>query len=126
MVELNLDLPPTPPSLLPSGPPPAGAHPGKSDSFRPPLRSLSLDADFFEGLGLDGQPPPTAAASGGRRPRHRHSNSMDGYSSATSLEMESSAKKAVADDRLAELALLDPKRAKRFSSLAFIFLLKKK
>lgn len=115
MVELNLDLPPTPPSLLPSGPPPAAAHPGKSDSFRAPLRSLSMDADFFEGLGLDGQQPPTAAAAvaGGRRPRHRHSNSMDGYSSATSSEMESSAKKAVADDRLAELALLDPKRAKR-------------
>ncbi|KAL1561152.1 transcription factor VIP1-like [Salvia divinorum] len=69
MVELNLDLPP---SLLP----PASA----------PLRSLSLDADFFDGLKVD------APAAAGARPKHRHSNSMEG---------------------LSELALLDPKRAKR-------------
>ncbi|XP_047975781.1 transcription factor VIP1-like [Salvia hispanica] len=67
MVELNLDLPP---SLLPPA----------SDAA--PLRSLSLDADFFDGLKVDAPPPP----------KHRHSNSMEG---------------------LSELALLDPKRAKR-------------
>ncbi|KAG6422730.1 hypothetical protein SASPL_113110 [Salvia splendens] len=71
MVELNLDLPP---SLLPPA----------SDAA--PLRSLSLDADFFDGLKVD------APAAAEPRPKHRHSNSMDG---------------------LSELALLDPKRAKR-------------
>ncbi|KAL0323258.1 UNVERIFIED_CONTAM: Transcription factor VIP1 [Sesamum angustifolium] len=69
-----------------------------------------MDADFFEGLGLDG-PPPTAEVGAG--PRHKHSNSMDGYSSATSSEVDSNQKKAMAADRLAELALIDPKRAKR-------------
>ncbi|KAL3622993.1 hypothetical protein CASFOL_014594 [Castilleja foliolosa] len=38
---------------------------------------------------------------------------MDEDSSGTSYEVESSAKKAMAADRLAELALIDPKRAKR-------------
>ncbi|KAG6419742.1 hypothetical protein SASPL_116254 [Salvia splendens] len=66
MVELNLDLPPA------------------SDAA--PLRSLSLDAEFFDGLKVD------APAAAEPRPKHRHSNSMDG---------------------LSELALLDPKRAKR-------------
>lgn len=69
-----------------------------------------MDSDFFDGLGLDCQPPATAAAEGRR---HRHSNSMDGYSSATSSEVECVVKKAMAPDRLAELALIDPKRAKR-------------
>ncbi|KAI3460484.1 hypothetical protein Pfo_017147 [Paulownia fortunei] len=70
-----------------------------------------MDADFFEGLALDGQ--PATAGEVGPGPRHRHSNSMDGYSSATSSEVDSNAKKAMAADRLAELALIDPKRAKR-------------
>lgn len=77
-----------------------------------------MDTDFFDGLGLDGLQP---AAEGAARPKHRRNGSMDGYSSATSSEMDSNTKKAVADDRLAELALLDPKRAKR----SFFFLLKK-
>ncbi|GFP97797.1 transcription factor vip1 [Phtheirospermum japonicum] len=38
---------------------------------------------------------------------------MDEDSSGTSYEVDSSAKKAMAADRLAELALIDPKRAKR-------------
>lgn len=77
-----------------------------------------MDADFFDGLGLDGPPPAAVAAEGSSRPRHRHSNSMDGYSSATSSEVDSSVKKAMAADRLAELALIDPKRAKRFDLLS--------
>ncbi|KAL0365967.1 UNVERIFIED_CONTAM: Transcription factor VIP1 [Sesamum radiatum] len=108
VADFNLDLPPTPPSLLSNAPPP----PAKPDGARPGahLRSLSMDADFFEGLGLDG---PAAAAEVGAGPRHKHSNSMDGYSSATSSEVDSNQKKAMAADRLAELALIDPKRAKR-------------
>ncbi|KAL1533492.1 transcription factor VIP1-like [Salvia divinorum] len=94
LADLNLDTPP----------------PKRSDGLAH-LRSLSVDADFFDGLVLDELPPPAEAAP---RPRHRHSNSMDGYSSTTtSTEVDSNAKKAVAADRLAELALIDPKRAKR-------------
>lgn len=44
------------------------------------------------------------------RPRHRHSNSMDGSSMLQSVE----AKKAMAPDKLAELWTVDPKRAKRY------------
>ncbi|CAK9187360.1 unnamed protein product [Ilex paraguariensis] len=85
------------------------------------FRSLSVDADFFEGLGLtyagaavDGGDAENHAAAekgtvGGSH--HRHSNSMDG-SIMASFEVDS-AKKAMGADRLAELALIDPKRAKR-------------
>ncbi|KAG8378116.1 hypothetical protein BUALT_Bualt08G0104700 [Buddleja alternifolia] len=114
--DFNMDFPQTPVGP----PPPPAAQPNKSGETKPMamahLRSLSVDADFFDGLGLD-TPPPTAAAAAaaeaGPGPRHRHSNSMDGYSSATSSEVDSTAKKAMAADRLAELALIDPKRAKR-------------
>lgn len=43
------------------------------------------------------------------RPRHRHSNSVDGSSILETIE----AKKAMAPDKLAELWTIDPKRAKR-------------
>ncbi|KAI6691097.1 hypothetical protein NL676_027925 [Syzygium grande] len=96
----------------------------------PPInhfRSLSVDSDFFEGLTLTGAGggaggderfgAKTASVASERRAFHRHSNSMDGSSSA-SFELDSlmagdAAKKAMAPDRLAELALIDPKRAKR-------------
>ncbi|MFS7965699.1 hypothetical protein Hanom_Chr09g00765291 [Helianthus anomalus] len=58
-----------------------------------------------------------AAGDGGSR--HWHSNSMVG-SAATSFEGDSvlilvdNSKKALAPDKLAELSLIDPKRAKRF------------
>lgn len=93
------------------------------------LRSLSVDSDFFDGLGLGaggggaaGGEEKFGGKSGGGERRvghHRHSNSMDG-STTTSFEAESSmmmmegVKKAMAPDKLAELALIDPKRAKRF------------
>lgn len=85
------------------------------------LRSLSVDSDFFDSLGLispasGGGAGNSAAGAGGggeKRSYHRHSNSMDGF------EVESilgdGVKKAVDRDRLAELALIDPKRAKRFA-----------
>jgi hypothetical protein len=62
------------------------------------------------------QTPPGA---GPARPRHQHSMSMDGSSSLGSssagMAGRSSvdAKKAISDAKLAELALVDPKRAKR-------------
>ncbi|KAK9073104.1 hypothetical protein SSX86_007426 [Deinandra increscens subsp. villosa] len=70
----------------------------KPANFGTHLRSLSVDSNFFDELG--------------------HSNSMDG-SAATSFEEDSvmvmldNSKKAIGPDRLAELSLIDPKRAKR-------------
>ncbi|CAA0810008.1 Transcription factor VIP1 [Striga hermonthica] len=120
LADLNLDFSEAAPSLLAGGPPPPTpppSQPGKAAEVRPVaahLRSLSVDADFFDGLGLDGGPPPVAvAAAASSGPRHKRSSSMDENSSGNSYEAESSAKKAMAADRLAELALIDPKRAKR-------------
>ncbi|KAK6115053.1 hypothetical protein DH2020_007322 [Rehmannia glutinosa] len=113
--DLNLDVSEPAPSFLPSGPPPFD-QPSKINESKPMahLRSLSVDADFFEGLGWDGGPPPVSvAAEMGSGLRHKRSNSMDDNSSANSSEVDSYAKKAMAADRLAELALIDPKRAKR-------------
>ncbi|KAJ4967503.1 hypothetical protein NE237_019352 [Protea cynaroides] len=88
------------------------------------LRSLSVDADFFDGLGF--QPSPVGGDGGGgeaekfggkngvpEKRMHRHSSSMDGSSSSFELETTDSIKKALGPDKLAELALIDPKRAKR-------------
>ncbi|KAE8784967.1 hypothetical protein D1007_41399 [Hordeum vulgare] len=102
---------PTPP------PPPLPPHQSPSPAPRPPgaggahMRSLSLDAAFFDGLALQG--------GGGGGAGHKRSGSMDGASSPSDGESALSgglpdyAKKAIPAERLAELALLDPKRAKR-------------
>ncbi|KAI4348074.1 hypothetical protein L6164_008835 [Bauhinia variegata] len=87
------------------------------------LRSLSVDSEFFDGLGWTGADSIGGDKFGGKSAeekrviRHRHSNSMDG-SSTMSFEADSGMvidgmKKAMAPDKLAELALIDPKRAKR-------------
>ncbi|CAI9266576.1 unnamed protein product [Lactuca saligna] len=82
------------------------------------LRSLSVGSDFFDGLGLSSPAEPEKLGVGVGAYRHRHSNSMDG-SAATSFEGDSvlmmldNSKKALAPDKLAELSLIDPKRAKR-------------
>lgn len=79
------------------------------------MRSLSIDGVLAGSSGSLG-----AGGLGGeireRRPRHQHSLSMDGsvpikqeFLSSESLE----AKKAMAASKLAELAMMDPKRAKR-------------
>ncbi|RWW32296.1 hypothetical protein GW17_00003040 [Ensete ventricosum] len=96
----------------PAGRPVSGAH----------LRSLSLDAAFFDGLGFQAGAAAGDGGGGGggaqeRRGHHRRSGSMDGSISSFDGESGASlsdyAKKAMAADKLAELALLDPKRAKR-------------
>uniref|UniRef100_A0ACD5X3G8 Uncharacterized protein n=1 Tax=Avena sativa TaxID=4498 RepID=A0ACD5X3G8_AVESA len=104
-----------PPPLPPQGAAAAAASP--SPAPRPPggggahMRSLSLDAAFFDGLTLQG--------GGGGGAGHKRSGSMDGASSPSEGESALSgglpdyAKKAIPAERLAELALLDPKRAKR-------------
>ncbi|PIA41078.1 hypothetical protein AQUCO_02300109v1 [Aquilegia coerulea] len=85
------------------------------------FRSLSVGSEFFDGIGFQ----PSAGVGGGgdsekfggkmipERKTHRHSFSMDGMSSSFEADSVESAKKAMAPDRLAELALIDPKRAKR-------------
>ncbi|OWM85052.1 hypothetical protein CDL15_Pgr027839 [Punica granatum] len=129
---------PTPPRVPTSPAPHDSSDDGSSSNPRPRpsqpvghFRSLSVDSDFFEGLGLTltgggdekfggGKQPPTPQ--GEKRSYHRHSNSMDGsLSSATALfDVESDgAKKAMAADKLAELALIDPKRAKRYKLYSF-------
>ncbi|XP_062159465.1 transcription factor VIP1 [Alnus glutinosa] len=122
----DLDLSALPsPSPPPSGTPMAVDSSSKSSDEAKPrptasgpaahhFRSLSVDSDFFEGLSLG----EAKEAVEKRVHRHRHSNSMDGSSTA-SFEADSAlgaldaVKKSMAPDRLAELALIDPKRAKR-------------
>lgn len=88
------------------------------------LRSLSVDSDFFDSLNLTSPAPQAVAGgSGEKRSYHRHSNSMDG-TSTTSFDVDSilgdSGKKCMDRDKLAELALIDPKRAKRYSLTYFV------
>lgn len=106
------------------------AGPTTTPAMTAHFRSLSVDADFFENLGFSSSSAMSGDAADGdkfggkavsadwgipSRPRHRHSNSMDG-SITSSFEDDSvldGVKKAMAPERLAELALIDPKRAKR-------------
>ncbi|KAK4792187.1 hypothetical protein SAY86_022622 [Trapa natans] len=89
------------------------------------FRSVSVDSDFFNslGLGLNGggddkleSGQQAATPDGEKRSFHEHINWMDGSLSSMTMSFEveaDEAKKAVTSDKLAELALLDPKRAKR-------------
>nr|CAB3484985.1 unnamed protein product [Digitaria exilis] len=82
---------------------------------------------FLENGGtLPGPPEPSAhphpASTPPPRPRHHHSMSMDGSTSllgsasaGTPGRAGADAKKAISDAKLAELALVDPKRAKSIS-----------
>lgn len=103
------------------------ANSGDSSSAGPSahFRSLSVDSDFFDGLDFGASSVPRSGAaialsSDSEKmvvdpdPRHRHSNSMDGSFSTSLFEADSvSEKKGMNSDRLAELSLVDPKRAKR-------------
>ncbi|CAL0302974.1 unnamed protein product [Lupinus luteus] len=72
------------------------------------LRSLSVDSDFFDSIGFAGGGGEEKF--GGRRVGHNRSNSMDG---SPTTSFEECVKKAMTPDKLAELARIDPKRAKR-------------
>lgn len=121
-----LDLPMTPAAAESDSSTAAADHHPHPKSAGPisHFRSLSVDADFFDGLVISDAGGGDAEGFGGKataeadRPRyhHRHSSSMDG-SSATSfdLDMMDNTKKALGPEKLAELSLIDPKRAKRFS-----------
>lgn len=94
-------------SAAPSTRPIPGAH----------LRSLSVDTALFEGLGFQAGGSYDYERAQERKGHHRRSGSVDG--SISSFEGDSAsllsdyAKKAMPADKLAELALLDPRRAKR-------------
>ncbi|CAL1412775.1 unnamed protein product [Linum trigynum] len=124
-VPMALDSPPLSDDSTSTGPAPPPNSRAKPINH---LRSLSVDSDFFDGFGLGsgygddklgGKGMGVGTGGGGeRRVQHRHSNSMDGSSCSASFEGDSSfmadgINKSMAPDRLAELALIDPKRAKR-------------
>lgn len=87
------------------------------------LLSAYIDSD---NSGSKHQSPSSSSKPGGiaeedstkttGRPGHRRSNSADASSSLLSEGIE--AKKAMSPDKLAELWIVDPKRAKRFLSLS--------
>ncbi|KAI8007167.1 bZIP transcription factor 18 [Camellia lanceoleosa] len=76
------------------------------------LGSSSADgADYrIDNAGVRGVPAETGQGEKNVRPRHRHSNSVDG---SILLGENIEAKKAMAPEKLAELWTMDPKRAKR-------------
>ncbi|XP_068668917.1 transcription factor RF2b-like [Aristolochia californica] len=94
----------------------------EDDFFCTYMDMENLDSKMEDSVGqgsLNGGPTPAKSdeKSPPVRPRHRHSNSVDG--SMTTPKGGSvfgeiaDAKKAMASDKLAELAAIDPKRAKR-------------
>ncbi|CAN8320583.1 unnamed protein product [Cochlearia groenlandica] len=113
----------SPPEETSSNGPPIPLPPGRH------VRSFSVDSDsdFLDDLTASEDHQFAGKSSGGEKRNHRHhqrSNSMDGATSSGSFNMESilaavnckdGSKKnmGMASDRIAELALLDPKRAKR-------------
>ncbi|KAL3684247.1 hypothetical protein R1sor_002269 [Riccia sorocarpa] len=94
-----------------STPPPPSHH----------SRSLSVDgglSGFNSGRGSMGPAGGSGGlSSDGRRPRHQHSNSMDGSTSFRHDLLSdldgADAKKVMNSAKLADIALIDPKRAKR-------------
>ncbi|KAE8666580.1 Transcription factor RF2a [Hibiscus syriacus] len=101
----SLDLPPfssnpTPPSVIPV---PTDSSDDSSSGGHPPLSSHGAGDEKFGGK----------AGVGEKRAHHRHTNTMDGSFEVQSLMAVDGVKTAMAPERLAELALIDPKRAKR-------------
>ncbi|KAG0563360.1 hypothetical protein M758_8G023600 [Ceratodon purpureus] len=93
---------------------------GEGSNAPPPAhhaRSLSVDGGLGNltgnRTGVGGNNPTGSEV---RRPRHQHSSSMDG-STSFKLDMlsefEGDTKKVMASAKLSEIALIDPKRAKR-------------
>ena len=106
----------------------AGAKSAGEGSNAPPpthhARSLSVDGGLGNLTGnRTGVGGTNSTASEVRRPRHQHSSSMDGSTSFKIdmlSEFEGDTKKVMASAKLSEIALIDPKRAKR-SDFLFYF-----
>lgn len=90
-------------------------------------RSVSMDS-FMGKLHFGDESPKLPPSPGPQAGGHSHSNSMDGTSTPFSLEFgngefsASELKKIMANEKLAEIALADPKRAKRCCELDLHFL----
>lgn len=83
------------------------------------LRSLSVDADFFEGLNFGPSPPSSTDAGGGSSSLAGVGDSRHNTSMSFEALMVDTDKKTTNADRLKELALIDPKRAKRLQFYFF-------
>ncbi|XP_051202875.1 transcription factor RF2a [Lolium perenne] len=100
-----------------------GDGPSLSDENEEELFSMFLDTEKFNAQLREASETGSSCASAGPRPRHHHSHSMDASSSfdaeqllgtpATEGMSTVDAKKAMSNSKLAELALVDPKKAKR-------------
>ncbi|XP_062196326.1 transcription factor RF2a-like [Phragmites australis] len=125
------------PDELDLGAPGAGDGPSLSDENEEELFSMFLDVDKLNSSGgaSESESSCAMAAGGGEatlasaapgaglRPRHHHSHSMDASSSINTEHLfgtpamegvsPAEAKKAMSAAKLAELALIDPKKAKR-------------
>ncbi|KAM0855542.1 hypothetical protein ACQ4PT_049702 [Festuca glaucescens] len=116
------------PDDLDLGVPDAGGDaPSLSDENEEELFSMFLDTEKLNAqlreASETGSSCASAGGGGGPRPRHHHSHSMDASSSfdaeqllgtpATEGMSTADAKKAMSNAKLAELALVDPKKAKR-------------
>ncbi|KAG0460642.1 hypothetical protein HPP92_020939 [Vanilla planifolia] len=81
-------------------------------------RSISVDS-FIEMLNFGEEPPKLPPPHGAKPVNHLRSGSMDGATGGFSLDVENGQmsaadlKKTMANERLAEIAMTDPKRAKR-------------
>ncbi|KAJ0244965.1 BZIP domain-containing protein [Hirschfeldia incana] len=105
----------------------AADGPSFSDDTDEDLMSMYLDMDKFNSsASSSGEPSElvwrnelgagsNTPGGGGERPRirHQHSQSMDGSTSIMSGNEGVDSKKAISAAKLSELALIDPKRAKR-------------
>jgi len=133
------------PEDLDLGAPGAGDAPGLSDENEEELFSMFLDVDKLNSrcgasvsesscaMAAGGRGEATETSAAGQGQRHHHRHSMDAASSinaehlfgTTAMEGASPAevKKAMSAAKLAELALIDPKKAKRYcfcGSLLFV------
>jgi hypothetical protein len=86
-------------------------------------RSVSMDGVFFGFQNNNSGFRPGGVTSDKPRARHQHSQSMDGFPSikpelllSTAKASLAETKKAMSAAKLADLSLIDPKRAKRLSS----------
>ncbi|MQM04478.1 hypothetical protein Taro_037277 [Colocasia esculenta] len=89
-------------------------------SINPPRHSRSISMDSFMGtMNFADESPKPPPCPGIRPGHHTHNKSLDGSSSTFSLEFGNGEfsgaeiKKIMANEKLAEIALTDPKRAKR-------------
>ncbi|KAJ0964100.1 hypothetical protein J5N97_029222 [Dioscorea zingiberensis] len=96
----------------------AAGDPAPNNMTSRHCRSISMDS-FMGKLHFDDDSPKLPPSPGMQPRQHSHSNSMDGTTNAFSLEFgngefsSAELKKIMANEKLQEIAMADPKRAKR-------------